>query len=188
MTAESSKATVATPNRVLIILLGAIGDVVRALPLLGRMRRAWPQAHIAWAVEPKSSPIIEAHPWLDELIIYDRRHAPWSFLPFLADRPPRPLRFGDRSPAPSKERDHRDGLARARSNWLCCCEHQGVQSSLYDAADRSAAEPAAEAHAIPDFCGRARSYRRRRSSSACRCRTTKTFVPARSSRKPAARS
>jgi ADP-heptose:LPS heptosyltransferase len=28
-------------------------------------------------------PIIEGHPWLDELIIYDRRHAPWSFAPFL---------------------------------------------------------------------------------------------------------
>jgi len=83
MTAESPKITVMTPNRVLIILLGAIGDVVRALPLLGRVRRAWPHAHIAWAVEPKSSPIIEGHPWLDELIIYDRRHAPWSFVPFL---------------------------------------------------------------------------------------------------------
>ncbi len=28
-------------------------------------------------------PILEGHPWLDELVIYDRRHAPWSFLPFL---------------------------------------------------------------------------------------------------------
>jgi lipopolysaccharide heptosyltransferase II len=83
MTAESSQITVTAPNRVLIILLGAIGDVVRALPLLGRVRHAWPQAHIAWAVEPKSSPIIEAHPWVDQLIIYDRRHAPWSFAPFL---------------------------------------------------------------------------------------------------------
>src|SRR5260221_14271793 len=81
----------AAPRRVLIILLGAIGDVVRALPLLGRMRRAWPQAHLAWAIEPKSSPIIEAHPWLDELIIYDRRQAPWSFLPFL--QPARHGRF-----------------------------------------------------------------------------------------------
>src|SRR5229473_1310910 len=44
----------AAPRRVLIVLLGAIGDVVRALPLLGRIRRAWPDAHISWAVEPKS--------------------------------------------------------------------------------------------------------------------------------------
>lgn len=74
----------AAPRRVLIILLGAIGDVVRALPLLGRMRRAWPDAHIAWAVEPKSQAVLEGHPWLDELLVYDRRRAPWSFPPFLA--------------------------------------------------------------------------------------------------------
>jgi ADP-heptose:LPS heptosyltransferase len=71
------------PARVLIVLLGAIGDVVRALPLLGRMRNAWSTAHIAWVVEPKSEPIIRGHPWLDEVIVYDRRHAPWSFIPFL---------------------------------------------------------------------------------------------------------
>src|SRR5579859_2721204 len=84
MTAENPTATTEPPKRVLIILLGAIGDVVRALPLLGRIRRAWPQAHIAWAVEPKSRPIIEGHPWLDQSIVYDRRHAPWSFVPFLS--------------------------------------------------------------------------------------------------------
>jgi ADP-heptose:LPS heptosyltransferase len=73
------------PRRALIVLLGAIGDVVRALPLLGRMRRAWPDTHITWAVEPKSSPILERHPWLDEVILYDRRRAPWSFGPFLRE-------------------------------------------------------------------------------------------------------
>ncbi|HXW82923.1 MAG TPA: glycosyltransferase family 9 protein, partial [Candidatus Binataceae bacterium] len=71
------------PKRALVILLGAIGDVVRALPLLGRIRRAWPETHLAWAVEPKSAPILERHPWLDELILYDRNRAPWAFPPFL---------------------------------------------------------------------------------------------------------
>ena len=83
MSDTSEIATKTPPRRVLIVLHGAIGDVVRALPLLGRMRRAWPDAHIAWAVEPKSSPILERHPWLNELIVYDRRRAPWSFAPFL---------------------------------------------------------------------------------------------------------
>ena len=85
MTANIPTNDCATPRRVLIILLGAIGDVVRALPLLGRMRRAWPDAHIAWAVEPKSQPVIEGHPWLDQMMVYDRRHAPWSFVPFLRE-------------------------------------------------------------------------------------------------------
>src|SRR6266849_2849790 len=71
------------PRRVLIVLLGAIGDVVRALPLLGRIRRAWPDAHISWAVEPKSGPLLEGHPWLNQVIVYDRTHAPWTFIPFL---------------------------------------------------------------------------------------------------------
>jgi heptosyltransferase I len=71
------------PKRILIILNGAIGDVVRALPLLGRIRRGFPAAHIAWAIEPKSAPILDGHPWLDQTILYDRRRAPWSFAPFL---------------------------------------------------------------------------------------------------------
>ncbi len=75
--------TLTNPKRILIILNGAIGDVVRALPLLGRVRRGFPDAHIAWAIEPKSAPILEGHPWLDETILYDRRRAPWSFIPFL---------------------------------------------------------------------------------------------------------
>lgn len=71
------------PARIVIVLLGAIGDVVRALPLLGRIRRGFPSAHIAWAVEPKSAPILEHHPWLDELILFDRGRSPWSVPPFL---------------------------------------------------------------------------------------------------------
>jgi len=70
------------PRRVLIVLLGAIGDVVRALPLLGRIRIAWPDAHIAWAVEPKSSGLLDHHRWLDEAIVYDRTR-PWTFFGFL---------------------------------------------------------------------------------------------------------
>jgi ADP-heptose:LPS heptosyltransferase len=83
VTPASAAESGAAPRRVLIILLGAIGDVVRALPLLGRLRQAWPAAHIAWAVEPKSQAVLEGHPWLDQLIVYDRRRAPLSFLPFL---------------------------------------------------------------------------------------------------------
>lgn len=71
------------PARILIVLLGAIGDVVRALPLLGRIRRGFPSAHLAWAIEPKSAPVLEHHPWLDELIVFDRGRSPWSFPPFL---------------------------------------------------------------------------------------------------------
>jgi ADP-heptose:LPS heptosyltransferase len=90
MSSAEAIAPAVQPRRVLVVLLGSIGDVARALPLLGRVRRAWPDAHIAWAVEPKSAPILEHHPWLDEIILYDRAHAPWGFIPYL-----RRVRAGD---------------------------------------------------------------------------------------------
>jgi heptosyltransferase-1 len=80
---SSDISTDFAPRRILIVLLGSIGDVVRALPLLGRLRRGYPAAHIAWAVEPKSRSVLEGHRWLDELIVYPRDEAPWSFLRFL---------------------------------------------------------------------------------------------------------
>jgi ADP-heptose:LPS heptosyltransferase len=70
--------------RVLIVLPGALGDVVRALPLLGRLRRAWPDAWIAWAVEPLSAPLLAGHPWLDETLVFARDRGLRAFLPFLA--------------------------------------------------------------------------------------------------------
>ena len=59
--------------RVLIVLPGAIGDVVRALPLLGRLRQGWPEARIGWVVEPPSAPLLSPHPWLDEALVFRRR-------------------------------------------------------------------------------------------------------------------
>jgi ADP-heptose:LPS heptosyltransferase len=82
-TAEPTPVNHAAPQRILIVLLGSIGDVVRALPLLGRLRKAYPRAHIAWAVEPKSKPVLERHPWIDELIVHERGRSPWAFAAFL---------------------------------------------------------------------------------------------------------
>jgi ADP-heptose:LPS heptosyltransferase len=76
--------------RVLIVLPGALGDVVRALPLLGRLRRAWPDARLAWAVEPPSAPVLEGHPWLDERLVFPRHQGVRAFVPFL-----RRVRAGD---------------------------------------------------------------------------------------------
>ena len=69
--------------RILIVLPGALGDVVRALPLLGRIRRGVPGAHVAWAVEPPSAPVLVGHPWLDEVLVFDRPRGVRAFLPFV---------------------------------------------------------------------------------------------------------
>jgi lipopolysaccharide heptosyltransferase II len=69
--------------RILIVLPGALGDVIRALPLLGRLRRAHPEAWIAWAVEPASAPLLVGHPWLDDTLVFARGEGLRAVLPFL---------------------------------------------------------------------------------------------------------
>ena len=48
-------------ERILIVLLGAIGDVVRALPLAQRLRAGYSNARIAWALEPLAAPLVAHH-------------------------------------------------------------------------------------------------------------------------------
>ena len=60
--------------RILIVKLGAIGDVVHALPALGALRRSMPEARIDWAVEQGgAAQLLQGCARLDELIELDLR-------------------------------------------------------------------------------------------------------------------
>jgi ADP-heptose:LPS heptosyltransferase len=60
--------------RILIVKLGAIGDVVHALPALAALRRSMPEAHLAWAVEQGgAAKLLQGCSRLDELIELDMR-------------------------------------------------------------------------------------------------------------------
>jgi lipopolysaccharide heptosyltransferase I len=60
--------------RILIVRLGAIGDVVHALPALAALRRSMPEARIAWAVEQGgAAKLLRGCAILDELIELDLR-------------------------------------------------------------------------------------------------------------------
>lgn len=60
-------------DRILIIRLSAIGDVVRTLPALAMVRRRFPKAFIAWVVEEKAREILVGRKDLDEVILFPRR-------------------------------------------------------------------------------------------------------------------
>jgi heptosyltransferase-1 len=59
-------------KRILIIRLSAIGDVVMASGLIPSLRSRWPDAHIAWLVEPAAAPLLRHNPRLDEVIVWPR--------------------------------------------------------------------------------------------------------------------
>lgn len=60
-------------DRFLIVRLGAVGDVVHALPLASAIRGAYPNAHIVWAVAPGTSPLLEENPDIDQIFIVDTK-------------------------------------------------------------------------------------------------------------------
>ncbi len=60
--------------KILIVRLSAIGDIVFASPLIAALRRAYPQAHIAWLVQPEYRSLLDRHPDLDEVIVCPLGH------------------------------------------------------------------------------------------------------------------
>lgn len=65
-------------ERILIVRLGAIGDVVNSTVLLNHLRDLYPKAFIAWAVHPLSAPMLEGHPGLDETLVIPKDQFPFK--------------------------------------------------------------------------------------------------------------
>ena len=60
-------------ENILLIKPSSLGDVVMALPALSALRRSFPQARISWLIRPEFAPLIEGHPHLDEIILFNRK-------------------------------------------------------------------------------------------------------------------
>jgi ADP-heptose:LPS heptosyltransferase len=71
-TCTNPRAAPPPAERILVIRLGAVGDVVRTLPAASTLRSAYPQAKLAWLVEPASASVLAGQPWLDEVIVFPR--------------------------------------------------------------------------------------------------------------------
>ena len=53
---------------ILAVRLGAMGDIIHALPALTSLKLAHPECHLTWLVEPKWAPLIEANPFVDRVL------------------------------------------------------------------------------------------------------------------------
>ncbi|MSO45709.1 MAG: glycosyltransferase family 9 protein [Acidobacteria bacterium] len=59
--------------KILLVRLRLIGDVTFTTPLLRTLRRRFPEAHLAYLVEPAAEPVIRGNPHLDQIIVTPRR-------------------------------------------------------------------------------------------------------------------
>ena len=67
-------------KRILIVRTDRIGDVLLSTPVASALREAYPQAYIAMMVSPCAKEIVEANPYVDEAIVYDKDvlHKSWG--------------------------------------------------------------------------------------------------------------
>ena len=63
---------------VLIIRLGAMGDILHTLPAVEMLHRAQPEARLYWIAEERWHPLLEGHPALAGLLPFNRRS--WTAL------------------------------------------------------------------------------------------------------------
>jgi ADP-heptose:LPS heptosyltransferase len=67
-----SEAATPAGQRYLIILLGALGDVVRGLSIVHALKSVDPTCRITWLVEPASSGVVALNRSVDEVIVFKR--------------------------------------------------------------------------------------------------------------------
>lgn len=61
------------PKNILVVRLGAMGDIVHVIPAVKNLRTAFPSASISWLVEDKQKDLVESIPGIDEVIVFPRK-------------------------------------------------------------------------------------------------------------------
>jgi heptosyltransferase-1 len=63
---------------ILIVRLGAMGDILHSLPGAASLKHSFPAARITWVVEPKWVPLLEGNGFIDRFVLF-RRNEPRSW-------------------------------------------------------------------------------------------------------------
>ena len=59
--------------RILVVRLGAMGDVIHALPAVAGLKQSMPGSRVTWAIETKWAPLLAGNPYVDRVVHFDRR-------------------------------------------------------------------------------------------------------------------
>jgi heptosyltransferase I len=59
-------------SAILVVRLGAMGDIIHALPAATALKLGQPAARLTWVVEPKWAPLLEQNPFVDRVLPFDR--------------------------------------------------------------------------------------------------------------------
>ena len=60
---------------ILVVRLGAMGDLIHALPAVASLKAGFPGARLTWVVEPRWAPLLEGNPYVDRVVLLRRGSA-----------------------------------------------------------------------------------------------------------------
>ncbi|HEY6987671.1 MAG TPA: glycosyltransferase family 9 protein [Bryobacteraceae bacterium] len=61
-------------NAILAVRLGAMGDILHALPAVASLKKSFPEKRIIWVVARKWIELLDGNPNIDELVSFDRQN------------------------------------------------------------------------------------------------------------------
>src|SRR5271169_2881507 len=59
-------------SRILVVRLGAMGDIIHALPAVASLKHSFPGSRLTWLVEPRWAPLLEGNPFVDRTVLLNR--------------------------------------------------------------------------------------------------------------------
>ncbi len=62
-------------ERILIIKLASVGDVLRTTALLPALRKKYPRSYISWLVSSPAEKLLETNPYIDRILVYSLESA-----------------------------------------------------------------------------------------------------------------
>src|SRR5271157_5555789 len=64
---------------ILVVRLGAMGDILHALPAAASLKLSFPGHKLTWVVEQLWTPLLRGNPFIDRVVSFDRkRPATWN--------------------------------------------------------------------------------------------------------------
>jgi heptosyltransferase-1 len=59
-------------KNILIVRLGAMGDIIHSLPGAASLKHSFPSARVTWVVEPRWVPLLEGNGFVDRILVFRR--------------------------------------------------------------------------------------------------------------------
>ena len=61
-----------TGRRICIVMMSAVGDAVHVLPVVSALKRQEPECVITWILQPGPAALVRGHPYVDEIIVFEK--------------------------------------------------------------------------------------------------------------------